>query len=42
MTSKFRHAAKMEHHKYDFDESTGKVVRRDGIENLIHTKGLSD
>ena len=42
MTAKMRQAAKNEHHKFEFDENSGKVFRKDELEDLGHMKGLSD
>lgn len=41
MTAKLRHASKTEHHKYDYNESTGHVYRKDEIGDLAHMKGMS-
>ena len=42
MTAKLRQASKNEYHKFEYDEKTGKVFRKDdGINDLKHAKGLS-
>ena len=42
ISAKLRHAAKTEHHKYEYDEKTGKVHSKDDLSSLRHMKGMSD
>lgn len=37
-----RQAAKNEHHKYQYDENTGEVLKKDDFKNLVHMKGLHE
>ena len=39
MTAKFRHAAKTEHYKYEFNERTGRVNLK---EEEMHYKGMPE
>lgn len=39
MAAKLRHAAKTEHHKFEFDEETGSVRNK---EEGMHSKGISE
>lgn len=39
MTAKLRHAANVEHHKWEYNENTGKVYNKNGN---IDSKGFSD
>jgi hypothetical protein len=42
MTAKLRQAAKQEIHKYEFDGKTGKLLKKDDINDLRHMKGISE
>ncbi len=37
-----RQAAKNEHHKYQYNENTGEILKKDDIKNLIHMKGMHE
>lgn len=37
-----RQAAKNDHHKYQYNESTGEVYKKDNIADLAHMKGMPE
>jgi hypothetical protein len=42
ITAKMRQAAKNEHNKYQYDQATGEVYKKDKIEDLAHIKGMHE